>query len=146
MDNNWRDKLKSKKGWAALLVFSIIFSIIFFFMMLLFLGMPGSEGAGLWTFLWVLSIIGIISSIANMSRIGKYNDKIEDEYKKSLITNSGLKPETVEVIANECAAKMNGAQQNSSADELIKYKELLDKGIITQEEFDAKKKQFLGLE
>ena len=26
-----------------------------------------------------------------------------------------------------------------------KYKELLDSGIITQEEFDAKKKQLLGL-
>ena len=33
----------------------------------------------------------------------------------------------------------------SSADELKKYKELLDTGIITQEEFDAKKKQLLGL-
>lgn len=36
-------------------------------------------------------------------------------------------------------------QQPSSADELKKYKELLDQGIITQEEFDAKKKQLLGL-
>ena len=35
--------------------------------------------------------------------------------------------------------------QVSEADELGKYKELLDKGVITQEEFDAKKKQLLGL-
>lgn len=35
--------------------------------------------------------------------------------------------------------------QQSNADELKKYKELLDSGIITQEEFDAKKKQLLGL-
>lgn len=34
---------------------------------------------------------------------------------------------------------------SSSADEIIKFKELLDKGIITLEEFDAKKKQLLGL-
>lgn len=33
----------------------------------------------------------------------------------------------------------------SAADELKKFKELLDSGIITQEEFDAKKKQLLGL-
>jgi len=33
----------------------------------------------------------------------------------------------------------------SNADELRKYKELLDSGVITQEEFDAKKKQLLGL-
>ena len=36
-------------------------------------------------------------------------------------------------------------QQVSAADELKKFKELLDMGIITQEEFDAKKKQLLGL-
>ena len=33
----------------------------------------------------------------------------------------------------------------SAADELKKFKELLDMGAITQEEFDAKKKQLLGL-
>jgi len=33
----------------------------------------------------------------------------------------------------------------SNADELKKYKDLLDSGIITQDEFDAKKKQLLGL-
>ena len=33
----------------------------------------------------------------------------------------------------------------SPADEIRKYKELLDIGAITQEEFDAKKKQILGL-
>ena len=33
----------------------------------------------------------------------------------------------------------------STADELKKFKDLLDMGIITQEEFDAKKKQLLGL-
>ena len=36
-------------------------------------------------------------------------------------------------------------QNVSSAEELKKYKELLDSGIISQEEFDAKKNQLLGL-
>ena len=34
--------------------------------------------------------------------------------------------------------------QASSADELLKYKQLLDSGVITQEEFDAKKRQLIG--
>ncbi len=34
---------------------------------------------------------------------------------------------------------------STSADELQKFKNLLDNGTITQEEFDAKKKQLLGL-
>ena len=33
----------------------------------------------------------------------------------------------------------------SSVDEIRKYKELLDDGIISNEEFEAKKKQLLGL-
>lgn len=37
------------------------------------------------------------------------------------------------------------ASAYTNADELRKYKELLDMGAITQEEYDAKKKQLLGL-
>ncbi len=41
---------------------------------------------------------------------------------------------------------INQAPTNiSSSDELLNYKKLLDNGVITQEEFDAKKKQILGL-
>ena len=36
-------------------------------------------------------------------------------------------------------------QQLSPAEELKKFKDLLELGVITQEEFDAKKKQLLGL-
>ena len=40
---------------------------------------------------------------------------------------------------------INNIQDASNADELKKYKDLLESGAITQEEFDAKKKQLLGL-
>ena len=47
------------------------------------------------------------------------------------------------------AQTKNGAtiiqQATSPAEELKKMKELLDMGVITQDEFDAKKKQLLGL-
>ncbi len=36
-------------------------------------------------------------------------------------------------------------QEKSSADEIKKFKDLLDSGAITQEEYDAKKKELLGL-
>ena len=35
--------------------------------------------------------------------------------------------------------------KNDTADQLKKFKDLLDSGVITQEEFDAKKKQLLNL-
>lgn len=39
----------------------------------------------------------------------------------------------------------NNANNTSVADELKKFKDLLDAGVITQEEFDAKKNQLLGI-
>lgn len=35
--------------------------------------------------------------------------------------------------------------QTYTADKLKKFKDLLDNGVITQEEFEIKKKQILGL-
>lgn len=43
----------------------------------------------------------------------------------------------------ETVVKQEFSQSN--ADELKKYKDLLDSGVITEEEFNAKKKQLLGL-
>ncbi|MFT8362960.1 MAG: SHOCT domain-containing protein [Sporolactobacillus sp.] len=48
----------------------------------------------------------------------------------------------IESEQDESATSQNTA---SDADELRKYKSLLDDGIISQDEFDAKKKQLLGL-
>lgn len=46
-------------------------------------------------------------------------------------------------VSPVAAVKQENIQ--SSADEIKKFKELLDSGAITQEEFDIKKKQLLGL-
>lgn len=58
--------------------------------------------------------------------------------------------EIIEAISKGINTKsMNALKREnsseSSADQIKKYKELLDDGIISQEEFDAKKKQLLGL-
>lgn len=49
------------------------------------------------------------------------------------------------VIMNRHNSNGTVIQQTSSAEELKKFKELLDSGVISQEEFDTKKKQLLGL-
>ncbi len=46
---------------------------------------------------------------------------------------------------NEAAPVQPSVPVSSNADELKKFKDLVDSGIITQEEFDAKKKELLGL-
>ena len=52
------------------------------------------------------------------------------------------------ILSNRQEKPANIVQQvvnQTSATELKEYKELLDSGVISQEEFDAKKKQLLGL-
>jgi len=47
--------------------------------------------------------------------------------------------------AAAATAEQAANTQGSVADEILKFKQLLDMGAITQEEFDAKKKELLGL-
>ena len=70
-------------------------------------------------------------------------DKIVDYSKCPKCNSADLSDATEEEIRQ--AANGNSKSTVSAADELKKYKELLDSGVITQEEFDAKKKQLLGL-
>lgn len=49
------------------------------------------------------------------------------------------------IILNRSKNKGTAVQQASPAEELKKFMELLDMGVISQAEFDAKKKQILGL-
>ena len=61
----------------------------------------------------------------------KNNEEVHGEVSKLLIGRQNKKTLVSESL--------------SGADELIKYKELLDSGVLTQEEFEAKKKEVLNL-
>ena len=81
-----------------------------------------------------------IAVATSSGRIGFLMIKNRDEIHKcvsDLLIERQSKPTTTTTIKQEVP--------QSDADELKKYKELLDSGIITQEEFNAKKKQLLGL-
>lgn len=47
--------------------------------------------------------------------------------------------------SEETPAKSNNTTENDNIEEIKKYKELLDSGIITQEEFEKKKKELLNI-
>ncbi len=53
-----------------------------------------------------------------------------------------MKQQAAQAMANSSAPTSSNTDYIA---ELAKFKELLDMGVITQEEFDAKKKQLLGL-
>lgn len=73
-----------------------------------------------------------------------------DTKKNGMIYNIGKKSSeivlsTLERICNSAESLTQSQGSLSAADEIKKFKELFDSGIITEEEFNAKKKQLLGL-
>lgn len=68
------------------------------------------------------------------------------KYKINLLQNSDeLKTEIMNALSKTAAPTEKAyATQSRSIDDLKKYKELLDMGVITQQEFDEKKQQLLN--
>lgn len=75
------------------------------------------------------------SGMFSFGKTNEYTEQIGKEIKEIF---NDYKDHLEELQENQ----VNGI---SSADEIKKFKELLDSGIISQEEFETKKKQLLGL-
>lgn len=67
-------------------------------------------------------------------------DKMLQEFEKIISYSSPSEP-----VLKDTPQKDNSVNSGSSSKQLREYKSLLDDGIITQDEFDAKKKQLLNL-
>ena len=91
---------------------------------------------------WTTSMV---TGNQRQQRADELESRIVDYSKCPKCGSKELRDATDEDIEKSKAPQGTIVQQTSTADELKKYKELLDQGIITQEEFDAKKKQLLGL-
>ena len=68
-----------------------------------------------------------------------------DGTKKTLIPLRDAINDAINLARQSIATDSEVVRRESPADEILKFKNLLDQGIITQEEFDTKKKQLLGL-
>ena len=80
--------------------------------------------------------ITVTSSSGHITFFGVINQKEINETLTALIKEKEQKSHERSTVIT---------QSQSNAEELAKFKKLVDDGIITQEEFDAKKKQLLGL-
>ena len=68
------------------------------------------------------------------------------KYKINLLKNAeDIKTFIMDILATISNENSISIIQDNSAESIKKFKELLDNGVITQEEFDEKKKQLLGL-
>lgn len=72
-------------------------------------------------------------------------DVISTNCDKTISALRKLIPNKEESVVQMKARTSSTTAVSSVTDEIKKFKELLDNGIISQEEFDAKKKQLLGL-
>lgn len=94
-----------------------------------------------------------MDSITMTNKNGMKNLRIESPSENFMFSfgNKQIRNDVYDVINQQIAQRNNNkgnvtvVNNASNADELKKYKDLLDSGVITQEEFDAKKKQLLGL-
>ena len=87
--------------------------------------------------------IGIMNAIDDENTIivaKKDNDtfdRIKDYIEGKILASKKMQSQS------QSQAQVNPANRFSAADEILKHKKLLDDKVITQEEFDAKKKQLL---
>lgn len=79
---------------------------------------------------------GVFDSVSDENTI-IFNKK---DYEKAL----DLK-KYIESVQDEQNNQSPLTSESSGADEILKFKELMESGVITEEEFEAKKKQILGL-
>ena len=83
----------------------------------------------------------LIETVFLSDKWQQFSEERKEELRQRMREGHGLLGE-VEISPEET---VDAAPAFSPADEIKKYKELLDMGAITQEEFDAKKRQLLNL-
>lgn len=90
----------------------------------------GRRGGFAWGFF--LGVIGIIvvACRSDLNQTNTVNPGYNNQVNNTINSNNALQQDK---------------NVKSPKEELASYKDLLDSGLITQEEFDAKKKQILGL-
>lgn len=139
-------------GWFIVFCASIVLSIIFYFLLnyckltVTDKRVYGKISFGLRVDLPFDKISSIGSGFFNSLVVATSSNKIHFWLLKN-------RKEVYEVINNILIERQSKTAETiikqetpiSNADELKKYKDLLDSGVITQEEFEAKKKQLLNL-
>lgn len=99
----------------------------------------------------IKDILSIDENINGLTKMGQFRiqgvtetfvinilkNKIVDDLRSSIYKSQSLQDETRVVNINQ--------QTSSNADEILKYKKLLEEGIITEEEFQKKKEQLLNI-
>lgn len=98
----------------------------------------------------VMSTIGAVGGnrmdvYANGQTVDSSLGKVVDYSRCPVCNSMDIREMTKEECAKENASRNVPSNSLSIVDEIKQYKELMDMGLITQEEFNQKKKQLMGL-
>lgn len=96
-----------------------------------------SVGDGLFEYINGMNSLNIATSSGEISFVGLANIYEVKKILSELISSKDMSRDRITLMQGEINNKNN-------LDDLVKLKNLLDSGIITQEEFDEKKKQLLN--
>ena len=89
--------------------------------------------------------LDIIDKMANGEVIVENKSDKKEEIKQKLSDTINDAKKGVSNIIGKFGQKNNSVQKSDPIEDIKKFKELLDIGVITQEEFDKKKKELLNL-
>ena len=92
--------------------------------------------AGMITFFVIAFIVAILFAVSFITRADEEYINHAIRYYQKLNAKQIKREENIKIKTTK--------KENNEVDLLLKYKDLLDRGVITQEEFDKKKKEFLG--
>jgi conserved hypothetical protein len=105
----------------------------------------------------LLGPVGLLAGLSAKNKNSKiialkFNDgqecvvDVDDKIFKAILKSlAGIKSNFGDNTDNDKEQLEDNTNNSSQADEILKFKNLLDQGIISEEEFDAKKKQLLNL-
>lgn len=105
----------------------------------------------------LLGPVGLLAGLSAKNKNSKiialkFNDgqecvvDVDDKIFKAILKSlAGIKSNFGDNNDNDKEQLEDNTNNSSQADEILKFKNLLDQGIISEEEFDAKKKQLLNL-
>lgn len=85
--------------------------------------------------------MGVLNYMSMQSNVIVFKTKQWDE----AVEFKRLIEEAAAIAKRSASGGVSNSASNGSADEILKYKQLLDAGAITLDEFEAKKKQLLGI-
>ena len=136
---NYKSKSKTAEVFTIQILVNIILVVLPAFFFIAMLNIDGSVG-GLLIVTYILAIIAFLLYCSSVRAGYKAVEASERAVQQAVYETP------TQAFAYDRQPNLVASSRSANAtDEIKKYTELLDMGAITQEEFDANKKQLLGL-